>query len=117
MVQEGDSVGDKVGGKVGDEVGQVVGEEVEHKEGNSSSEGEDKKGRKEEQMEELKVRPDSKWRSIQISQQMRKSFPEIWSRVYPPSFRMIWEGSLHTVTPPHPQGMSHELLDSSLGLH
>ena len=51
MVHEGDSVGEKVGGKDG----QVVGEEVEHKVGNSSSEGEDKKGRKEEQMEELKV--------------------------------------------------------------
>ena len=41
--------------KVGGKDGQVVGEEVQHKVGNSSSEGEDKKGRKEEQMEELKV--------------------------------------------------------------
>ena len=64
------------------------------------------------------TRPDSKWRGIHVAQPMQKSFPEIWSKVYLPSFRMIWEGSLHTVTPPpHPQGMSHEPLVSNLGIY
>ena len=66
----------------------------------------------------LITRPDSKWRGIHVAQPMQKSFPEIWSKVYLPSFRMIWEGTPHTVTaPPPPQGMGHELLDSNLGLH
>ena len=48
------------------------------------------------------IRGGSNWHEIQKSQRLQKIFHEIWSRVYPPSFRVIGEGSLHTVTPPLP---------------